>query len=137
MALSREDVASQVNLTAAVTKSARSLAQAVARSEAYRRFEAAQEAFMADLSLRNRMATLQAQAQQLRFVRMWGGANSRSSEEEALQQELDSLADVPVLREFFAAQEELRALLQGVTKKITEEIGVDYGAACSPAGGCC
>jgi cell fate (sporulation/competence/biofilm development) regulator YlbF (YheA/YmcA/DUF963 family) len=100
-----------------------------------RRFEAAQEAFMADRPLRARLDDLQARAQQLRVARMWDGTDAM--QEEALQQELDSLADVPTLRDFFAAQEELRALLQGVTKKITEEIGVDYGAACSPAGGCC
>ncbi len=135
MALTREEIATEVNLTAAVAESARFLAQAVAQSEAYRRFEVAQEAFMADRPLRARLDELQARGQQLRVARMWGGTDS--AQEEFLQQELDSLADIPSLREFLAAQEGLRALLQGVTTKITEEIGVDYGAACSPAGGCC
>ncbi len=135
MAQTREEIITETNLTAAVAESARSLAQAVARSEAYRRFEVAQEAFMVDRALRTRLDELQARAQTLRVARMWGGNDP--AQEEALQQELDSLADVPTLREFFGAQETLRALLQDVTKKITLEIGVDYGAACSPAGGCC
>jgi cell fate (sporulation/competence/biofilm development) regulator YlbF (YheA/YmcA/DUF963 family) len=78
---------------------------------------------------------LQARAQQLRVARMWGGSDR--AQEKALQKELDDLADIPTLREFLAAQESLRTLLQDATRKITEEIGVDYGAACSPAGGCC
>jgi cell fate (sporulation/competence/biofilm development) regulator YlbF (YheA/YmcA/DUF963 family) len=135
MALTRQEVATEENLNAAVTESARSLAQALAHSEAYGRFEAAQEALMADRPLRDRLDQLQARAQQLRVARMWGGNDS--AQDEALQQELDSLADVPALREFSTAQEELRAILQDVTRKVTQEIGVDYGAACSPAGGCC
>ncbi len=135
MAQTGEEIITEAKLTAGVAESARSLAQAVARSEAYRRFEVAQEAFMADRALRTRLDELQARAQTLRVARMWGGNDP--AQEEALQQELDSLADVPTLREFFGAQETLRALLQDVTKKITLDIGVDYGAACSPAGGCC
>jgi cell fate (sporulation/competence/biofilm development) regulator YlbF (YheA/YmcA/DUF963 family) len=135
MALTREAVTAPENLNSAVTESARSLAQAVARSEAFRRFEAAQEAFMADRPLRDRLNQLQARAQQLRAARMWGGADP--VQETALQQEMDSLADIPILQEFYAAQEALRALAQEATKKISQEIGVDYGAACSPAGGCC
>lgn len=135
MALTREEVSTKENLNSAVTESARSLAHAVARSEAFRRFEAAQEAFMADRPLRDRLDQLQARAQQLRMARMWGGSDPEQDQE--LQQEQDSLADVPALREFYVAQEALRALMQEVTRKITQEIGVDYGAACSPAGGCC
>lgn len=135
MALTKEAVTAPENLNSAVTESARALAKAIARSEAFRRFEAAQEAFMADRSLRTRLDQLQARAQKLRAARMWGGADP--VQETALQQEMDSLADIPVLQEFYGAQDALRALAHEVTKKITEDIGVDYGAACSPAGGCC
>ena len=135
MGLTRQEVVTEENLNSAVMESARSLAQTVGRSEAFRRFEAAQEAFMADRPLRARLDELNARAQQLRVARMWGGADP--AQDEALQQELDTVADVPTLQQFLATQEALRALLQEVTKKITKEIGVDYGAACSPAGGCC
>ncbi len=135
MALTKEEVTGPENLNGAVTESARSLAQAIARSEAYRRFEKAQEAFMADHRLRARIDKLQARGQQLRMARMWGGADS--AQEADLQREADSLAEIPVLQEFFASQQSLRTLLQEATKKISEEIGVDYGTACSPAGGCC
>ncbi len=135
MALTRQEVTTEENLNAAVTESARSLAQALARSEAFRRFEAAQETFMADHRLRARINKLQTRGQQLRVARMWGGADP--AQEADLQREADSLAEIPVLQEFFASQQSLRALLQEATKRISEEIGVDYGAACSPAGGCC
>ncbi len=135
MALTREETLKEVDSTVAATESARSLATAVARSEAYLRFETAQEAFMADRAVRARLDELRARAQQLRVDRMWEGTDP--AEDEALQRELDHLAETPTLREFLAAQEGLRALVQEVTRKITEEIGVDFGAACSPAGGCC
>jgi len=44
---------------------------------------------------------------------------------------------VPPLRAYLQAQEELTALLREVAGIISQEIGIDYGAACSPAGGCC
>jgi cell fate (sporulation/competence/biofilm development) regulator YlbF (YheA/YmcA/DUF963 family) len=135
MALTKEEIAAPENLNVAVTESARSLAQAIARSEAYRRFERAQEAFMADHQLRERIDKLQARRQQVRVARMYGGADS--AQESDLQREADALGEIPVLQEYFGSQEALRALLQEATKKITEEIGVDYGAACAPAGGCC
>ncbi len=135
MELTREDVVSEENLTPAVKESARTLAKAVSSSEAFRRFERAQEAFVADTPLRDRLTQLRVRSQQLRMARMWGGADP--AQEADLQRDLDTLADVPSLREFYAAQEGLRALVQEITRKITEDIGVDYGAACSPAGGCC
>jgi cell fate (sporulation/competence/biofilm development) regulator YlbF (YheA/YmcA/DUF963 family) len=135
MALTKEEITAPENLNVAVTESARSLAQAIARSEAYRRFEKAQEAFMDDHQLRERIDKLQARGQQVRVARMYGGADS--AQESDLQREADALAEIPLLQEFFGSQQALRALLQEVTKQITEEIGVDYGAACAPAGGCC
>lgn len=135
MAITREDVVTNENLTVGLKDAARSLAQTIARSNAMRNFEAAQEAFMANKSLRHELQQLQARQQQIRLARMWNGADRK--EEEKLEAEWDKLAQVPVLQSYLEAQDQLRAFLQEITGTISREVGVDFGAACSPAGGCC
>lgn len=135
MAITREDVITDENLTAAVKDSARSLAKSIARSSAIRSFEAVQEAFMADKTLQRELQQLQARQQQLRLARMWNGVDRKQEEE--LEAEWDRLAQVPMLQSYLQAQDELRAFLREITGTISREVGVDFGAACSPAGGCC
>jgi cell fate (sporulation/competence/biofilm development) regulator YlbF (YheA/YmcA/DUF963 family) len=135
MAITREDVITDENLTVAVKDAARSLAQTLAKSSAMRSFEAAQEAFMSDKPLQRQLQQLQARQQQIRLSRMWNGADRK--EEEKLEAEWDRLAQLPLLQSYLRAQDELRAFLQEITGTISREVGVDFGAACSPAGGCC
>lgn len=135
MAITREDVITDENLTAAVKDAARSLAKSLAKSSAMRSFEAVQEAFMADKTLQHELQQLRARQQQIRLARMWNGADRK--EEEKLEAEWDRLAQVPTLQSYLQAQDELRAFLQEITGTISREVGVDFGAACSPAGGCC
>jgi cell fate (sporulation/competence/biofilm development) regulator YlbF (YheA/YmcA/DUF963 family) len=120
---------------AAAIEAARSLGRALGESSAFKRFEAAQEVFQADEAARRKLADFQSRQQELRMAAMWGGADPR--EQRKLEREWQNISAMPSLSGYLRAQEELTALLREVTGKISEEIGVDYGAACSPSGGCC
>lgn len=54
-------------------EAARALARAIGESEIFRRFEAAQDAFMRDETARTRFQTYQTREQELRLAAMWGG----------------------------------------------------------------
>lgn len=122
-------------LTAGALESARSLAQAIGESDIFRRFETAQDAFQADATAQSRLRAYQAHQQDLRVAAMWGG--EAQEEQRALEREWQELSRLPTLQEYLQAQDALRELFRDVTGRITQGIGVDYGAACAPAGGCC
>lgn len=124
-----------VLLSGAALVAARSLAEAIGESTVYRRFEAAQEAFEADDAVKTKLRSYQARQQDLRVAAMWGGASRER--QQALEREWEELSRLPTLRTYLEAQEAVRELFREVAGRITQEIGVDYGAACSPAGGCC
>lgn len=114
---------------------ARALARAIGESAAFRAFEAAQEAFEADADLGFRLSAFQGREQELRLARSWGGADPE--EVRAMEREWEDLAKHPVLAAHMAARQELLGLLREVAGAIGEGVGLDYGAACAPAGGCC
>lgn len=114
---------------------ARTLARAIGESEVFRRYEAAQDAFMRDEQARSRFQTYQVREQELQLAAMWGGA--QPDDHHALQREWLEVSALPTLRAYLEAREAVRLLFREVTGRITDDIGVDYGAACSPAGGCC
>ena len=114
---------------------ARTLAEAIGDSEIFTRFEAAQDAFQADEAARTRLDAYQVRQQELRVSAMWGGAGRE--EQLALEREWLELSRLPTLQAYLQAQEVLQALFRDVAGRITSEIGVDYGAACAPTGGCC
>lgn len=114
---------------------ARTLARAIGESAVFKAFEAAQEALESDRVLNQRVGAFVAREQTLRASRAWGGADPE--EEQALEKEWLDLTNQPVLAAFLARREALSALLQDVALAIGEGTGVDYGAACAPAGGCC
>ncbi len=114
---------------------ARSLARAIGESAAFRAFEKAQEALEADAKLSERLSALQMREQELRLTRAWGGADPE--EVRAIEREWADIAGHPVLAAHMAARDGLVVLLREVAASISEGIGVDYGAACAPAGGCC
>lgn len=121
--------------SAAALDRARALARAIGESAAFRAFEAAQEALEADAKLGARLSAFQVREQELRLSRSWGGADPE--EVTALEREWEDLATHPVLAAHMAAREELLGLLREVGAAIGEGVGLDYGAACAPAGGCC
>ena len=120
---------------AAAIEAARALGRALGESSSFKQFEAAYEVFQADEAARRKLADFQSRQQDIRLAAMWGGADPR--EQKKLEREWQNISTMPSLSGYLRAQEELTALLREVTGKISEEIGVDYGAACSPSGGCC
>ena len=121
--------------TAAALERARALARAIGDSAAFRAFEAAQEALQTDADLGSSLSAFQVREQELRLSRSWGGADPE--EVRALEREWEDLAKHPVLAAHLAAREGLASLLREVAGQISEGVGLDYGAACAPAGGCC
>ena len=132
---STEPVAPAASELAAAVEKARALARAIGECEAFRAFEAAQEALDSDSQLSARLAAVQVREQELRASRAWGGADPE--EEKALELEWEDLASQPALLAHLSARDNLQALLREVVVEIGEGIGVDYAAACAPAGGCC
>ncbi len=128
-------VLSGVDLEATALDKARALARAIGESAAFRAFEAAQEALAADQDVSRRLQAFQRRQQEVQLARTWGGVDPL--EEEGLEEGWRKLSLMPALRSYLHAQEDLTALLREVAGVISQEIGVDYGAACAPAGGCC
>lgn len=120
---------------AVALEAARALGRALGESPVFERFEAAYDAFQSDTDTRRRLEDYQARQQEVRLAAMWGGADPL--EQEYLEREWRSLSALPTLAGYLRGQNQLRIMLREVTGKISAETGVDYGAACSPSGGCC
>lgn len=54
-----------------------------------------------------------------------------------MEREWKDIAKHPVLAAHMAARDELVGLLREVAAAISEGVGLDFGVACAPAGGCC
>lgn len=119
----------------AAMEAARSLGRALGESSTFKQFESAYEVFKADGAAQSKLRDFQSRQRKLRMAAMWGGADPK--EQEKLEREWQKISAMSSLRDHLRAQEELTALLREATGKISEEIGVDYGAACAPSGGCC
>ena len=135
MSPAKQDVMHGVDLQEAALEKARALARAVGESPSFKAFEAAQEALMADREVNRRLQAFQRRQQEVRFARAWGGGDP--AQEAALEEEWRTLSRTATLQAYLRAQEQLRDILRVVAGMISQEIGIDYGAACSPAGGCC
>ncbi len=120
---------------AAAMAAARSLGRALGESSVFKRYEAAYEVFQADDAAQRSLRDFQTRQEELRMAGMWGGADRR--EQDRLEREWQSISSLPSLGVFLRAQEDLIALIREVVGKISAEIGVDFGTACSPSGGCC
>lgn len=129
----RGQVASSLEVIA--EDKARALARAIGESPPFRAFEAAQEALLGNRELRARLDAYQSRLQDLQISRAWGGADPLA--EEALEAEWARLSARPEVRSYLQAQEALTAMLRRVAALISQETGLDFGTACSPAGGCC
>ncbi len=120
---------------AAAFEAARLLARTLAESPAFRSFEAAYHRFEADESAQQKLRKFQVKQREVRQAAMWGGAGT--AEQEELDREWAALCAIPTLGAYEQAQEELAAVLRESVGMISKGIGLDYGAACNPSGGCC
>lgn len=127
------DAATAVESTA--IEKAKALARALGATPAFRALEAAHEALHADQELRQSLAAFQARQQELQLSQAWGGADPEAVQ--ALEREWEGLASRPTLAAQLAARDELVAQLREVVAEIGEGVGLDFGEACAPAGGCC
>jgi cell fate (sporulation/competence/biofilm development) regulator YlbF (YheA/YmcA/DUF963 family) len=114
---------------------ARALARALAATAEFRAFEAAHERLRADQGAGTLLRRLQAAEQQVAMLQTWGGMATEALDD--LARLRAEVADHPTLKTLFAAQDALLRLFKDAAGIITAEVGVDFGAACSPAGGCC
>lgn len=135
MSPSDRAVMNGLDLERVALEKARALARAIGGSPVFKEFEAAHEALIEDGELSQRLDAFQQRQQELLFARAWGGADP--VREQALEAEWQTLSHTPTLRAHLKAQRELTALFREVAGIISQEIGIDYGAACSPGGGCC
>lgn len=119
----------------AAMEAARSLARTLGQSSAYKSFEAALEQFRADEAAQQRLAEFESRQREMQQAAMWGGAGAQ--EKQALEREWQTLCAIPSLGAYLQAQEEFTASLRESARMISDAIGVDYGAVCSPSGGCC
>lgn len=135
MSTAKQDVMDGVDLRAAALEKARALARAVGESPSFKAFEAAQETLMADREVNQRLQAFQRRQQEVRVAHAWGGGDP--AQEAALEEEWQTLSRTATLQAYLRAQEQLTDILRVVAGIISQETGIDYGAACSPAGGCC
>ncbi len=120
---------------AIAVEAARSLGRALGESSAFKAFETAYELFQADRTARQKLSDFQSRQQEVRLTAMWGGSDPDA--EQQLEREWQTISSIPSLGGYLRAQNELLTLFREVTAKISQEVGIDYGAACSPSGGCC
>ncbi len=119
----------------AALEAAKALASALAQSPAFRRFEVAHERFRTDEAAQQKLAEFEGKQREHRQAATWGGVSAR--QQQALEQEWETLCAIPSLGQYLRAQEELTIALRDSVRTISDAIGIDYGAACSPPGGCC
>lgn len=114
---------------------ARALARELAATAEFRAFETAHERLRADQGARTLLKRLQVAEQQMAMLQTWGGVATDALDDVArLRAEV---TEHPTLKMLFAAQDALLRLFKDAAGIITAEVGLDFGAACSPAGGCC
>lgn len=129
-----EPTCESVDAEAAVIRSARELARALAASRELLAFDAAQSALAADQAVYERLRAFERRREEVRRANAWGG--SSPADQSALEEEWESLSQAPVLKGFLAAQADLLAFLQDVGTVLRAEVGIDY-AALAGSGGCC
>ena len=90
---------------------------------------------MKTTGLRERFERYQRRQQEFQNTRAWGGADPVS--EQQLDAEWQILSRTPEVQAYMEAQQELIDLCAEIVSTISAGIGVDFGRACAPAGGCC
>lgn len=116
-------------------QAATAVGRALGRTATFRKYEVAQETFMNTAGLRDRLEAYQRRQQDLQNARAWGGADPTA--EQQLDAEWERLSRMPEIQGYMEAQQELIELCGQVVNRISAGVGIDFGRACAPAGGCC
>ncbi|GAO01256.1 YlbF family regulator [Anaeromyxobacter sp. PSR-1] len=119
----------------ATMDAARSLGRTIGETSAFKRFEIAFESFCADADAQRRLTDHRTRQLEVQQAATWGGADP--SEERRLEEEWAALLALPVVHDYVHAEEHLTSLLREAAERISRGVGMDFGAACAPAGGCC
>jgi cell fate (sporulation/competence/biofilm development) regulator YlbF (YheA/YmcA/DUF963 family) len=134
MMMDAMQVTVQISQDDALAK-AREFATVLAGSPAFATFLAARDRFAADQGAQALWQRLQDAEHEMAMLRTWGGAATAQEEErERLRAEAHAHPTIGALLE---AQDALVTLFERAADTLSAEVGLDFAAACRPAGGCC
>ena len=111
---------------------ARDLGEAITELPVYERFEDAKAAVEANEEAQEQIREFERIREEYVLARQTGKASE--ADLRALQAAQEDLHDVPVMRDFLQAQNELELRLQTLNEEISDHLLVDFG---EKAGGCC
>jgi len=111
---------------------ARDLGEAITDLPVYERFEEAKAAVEADEDAQAAIREFEQLREEYALARQTGQAEDADLRQ--LQAAQEDLHEIPVMREFLQAQNELELRLQALNAEISAPLPVDFG---EKAGGCC
>jgi cell fate (sporulation/competence/biofilm development) regulator YlbF (YheA/YmcA/DUF963 family) len=125
----------EVSAREVVMQAARQFAQAFAETEQYRAFERAYDAFRQDAEAQNARLEFQKKYASLKALLMLNAVGDEDRQE--LNRLQDRFYQLPSVKHYAQAQEELIALAQEIGDFISSSIGLDFGNSCRTGGSCC
>jgi cell fate (sporulation/competence/biofilm development) regulator YlbF (YheA/YmcA/DUF963 family) len=111
---------------------ARALGGAITDLPVYERFEEAKAAVEADEDAQEAIREFEQIREEYMLARQTGQADE--SDLRQLQAAQEDLHEIPVMRDFLQAQNDLELRLQALNEEISAQLLVDFG---EKAGGCC
>ncbi len=111
---------------------AHELGEAITELPVYRQFEDAKAAVEADEAAQEAIREFEQIREEYTLARQTGRADESDLRE--LQAAQEDLHEIPVMKEFLQAQNDLELRLQALNEEISEQLLVDFG---EKAGGCC
>ncbi|WP_336327618.1 YlbF family regulator [Halovenus sp. HT40] len=111
---------------------ARSLGDAIADLPEYQTFLEKQEAVEADEDTQEKIAEFEQVRTEYMSARQRGEASQEDLRE--LQETQQELHDIPVMREYLQAENDLELRLQALNEYVSDPLDIDFG---EKAGGCC
>lgn len=120
---------------AAALAQAQAFAKTLAGAPEFRAFETARERLAADRDATILLQRFQDAQQTVAMLQTWGGiATNELAELELVKVQA---FENPLIKTVFDSQAALLKLFQDAAGVISAAVGIDFGAACRPAGGCC
>ncbi len=116
-----------------VLQAAHDFASALAETPQFKRYEQAAFAFRKDQTAQDAMKAFQKKQDELRTLIMMHAL--KEEEEDELYRLRDAFTGLPIVREYFAAQDELSGLCQVIGDQLSNAIGFNYATVCGSS--CC